>query len=151
MSYYKLIRMPANGRAVRGRLYEVREQRFQETLIPLCDTMENADYLIPALIYEVGVTMSPKFKRLLPVVRQVPGRSGIRFHRGTRPEHSKGCILISGSDEQKLTARWLAEQSAHEEIRLEICDHTNLTLKIKENALLNRKGTIISLLGKHLL
>ena len=122
MSYYKLIRMPANGRAVRGRLYEVREQRFQETLIPLCDTMENADFLIPALIYEVGVTQSPKFNRLLPVIEQVPSRSGIRFHRGTRPEHSKGCILISGSDEQKLTARWLAEQSAHEEIRLEICD-----------------------------
>ena len=122
MAYYKLIRMPANGRAVSGRLYEVREQRFQETLIPLCDTIENADYLIPALIYGIGVTMSPKFKRLLPAVRQVPGRSGIRFHRGTRPEHSKGCILISGSDEQKLTARWLAEQSAHEEIRLEICD-----------------------------
>ena len=122
MAYYKLIRMPANGRAVRGRLYEVREQRFQETLIPVCDTLENADYLIPALIYGIGMTMSPKFRRLLPVVRQVPGRSGIRFHRGTRPEHSKGCILISGSDEQNLTARWLAEQSAHEEILLEICD-----------------------------
>ena len=117
--------MPANGRAVRGRLYEVREQRFQETLIPLCDTMENADYIIPALIYGIGVTQSPKFKRLLPIVRQVPGRSGIRFHRGARPEHSKGCILISGSDEQKLTARWLAEQSAHEEIRLEICDQNS--------------------------
>ena len=128
MSYYKLIRMPANGRAVRGRLYEVREQRFQETLIPICDTMENAEHLIPALIYGIGVTMSPKFRRLLPVVRQVPGRTGIRFHRGTRPEHSKGCILISGSDEQRLTARWLAEQSAHEEIRLEICDHNNLNL-----------------------
>ena len=122
MAYYKLIRMPANGRAVRGRLYEVKEQRFQETLIPLCDTLENADYIIPALIYGIGVTQSQRFKRLLPVVRQVPGRSGIRFHRGTRPEHSKGCILISGSDEQSLTARWLAEQSAHEEIRLEICD-----------------------------
>ena len=122
MAYYRLIRMPANGRAVRGRLYEVREQRFQETLIPLCDTMENADFLIPALTYEVGVTMSPKFKRLLPVVRQVPGRTGIRFHRGTRPEHSKGCILISSADEQKLTARWLAEQSAHEETRVEITD-----------------------------
>jgi hypothetical protein len=44
-------------------------------------------------------------------------------------ERDKGCILISGYDEQQLTARWLAEQSAHEEIRLEICDHTNLTLK----------------------
>ena len=120
MAYYKLIRMPANGRAVRGRLYEVREQRFQETLIPLCDTMENADYLIPALIYGVGVTMSPKFKRLLPVLRQVPGRSGIRIHRGTKPEHSKGCILVSPADELSITARLIAEQTDHEECRLEI-------------------------------
>ena len=122
MAYCKLIRMPAEGKAVRGRLYEVREQRFQETLIPVCDKMENAAHLIPALIYGIGVTMSPKFRRLLPIVRQVPDRTGIRFHRGTRPRHSTGCILVSSADEQRLTARWLAEQSAHEEIRLEICD-----------------------------
>ena len=122
MAYYKLIRMPEDAKAVRGRLYMVSESRFEEVLTPICDTLENADHLIPALIYGIGVTMSPRFKRLLPIVRQVPGRTGIRFHRGTRPEHSKGCILISGSDEQSLTARWLAEQTAHEEIRLEICD-----------------------------
>ena len=129
MAYYKLIRLPKDGKAVRGRLYMVSESRFEEVLTPVCDTIENADYLIPALIYGIGVTMSPRFKRLLPIVRQVPGRTGIRFHRGTRPEHSKGCILISGSDEQSLTARWLAEQTAHEEIRLEICNHTNLNLR----------------------
>ena len=129
MAYYKLIRMPANGRAVRGRLYEVKEKRFEEILIPLCDTLENADYLIPALTYGIGVTMSPKFKRILPIVRQVPGREGIRFHRGSRPEHSRGCILVSSADEQRLTAQWLAEQTAHEEIRLEICNHTNLNMK----------------------
>ena len=125
MAYYKLIRLPADGKAVRGRLYQVTESRFEEVLTPICDTMENAAYLIPALIYGVGVTQSPKFKRLLPIVRQVPGRTGIRFHRGTRPEHSKGCILVSSADEQELTARWLAEQSTQEEIRLEICDAIN--------------------------
>ena len=128
MAYYKLIRQPADGKAVRGTLYQTEHRysgyagEYKEYLTPICDTMENADYIIPALIYGVGVTMSPRFKRLLPIVRQVPGRTGIRFHRGSRPEHSKGCILISGSDEQSLTARWLAEQTAHEEIRLEICD-----------------------------
>ena len=122
MAYYKLIRMPANGRAVIGRLFQATESRFEEVLVPICDTLENADYIIPALIYGIGVTQSAKFKRLLPIIRQVPGRSDIRFHRGTRPEHSKGCILISGSE---LTARWLAEQSAHEEIRLEICDQNS--------------------------
>ena len=122
MAYYKLIRLPADGKTVRGRLYQVTESRFEEVLTPICNTMENADFLIPALIYRIGVTHSLKFKRLLPIVRQVPGRTGIRFHRGTRPEHSKGCILVSSADEHELTARWLAEQSTQEEIRLEICD-----------------------------
>ena len=127
MSYYKLIRQHPEGEAVHGELYEVhhyfnkRSGECVERLIFLCATLENKQYLIPALIYRVTVTHSPKFKRLLPVLNQVPGRSGIRFHRGTRPEHSKGCILVSADNEQKLTARWLAEQSSHEECRLEIC------------------------------
>lgn len=127
MSYYKLIRMPAQGKAVRGRLYEVREQRFEETLIPVCDTIENADYLIPALTYEVGVTMSPKFKRLLPILRRVPGRDGIRIHRGKHPKHSKGCILVPPHMENALTEKLLREQRSREECRIEICNHTNLT------------------------
>ena len=134
MAYYKLIRMPKDGKAVRGRLFQATESRFEEVLIPICDTLENANYIIPALIYGIGVTQSPKFKRLLPIVRQVPGRSGIRFHRGTRPEHSKGCILVSPYMEQQITSRWLAEQSAHEETRLEICNYTNLNLKEEKNA-----------------
>ena len=125
--YYKLIREKPQGKAVRGHLYSG-EHRFsrsvsvyQEYLTPICDTLENADYLVPALIYRLSVTQSPKFKRLLPILQQVPGRSGIRFHRGTKPEHSRGCILVSAANEKHLTALWLAEQTSHEETRLEIC------------------------------
>ena len=127
--YYKLIRKPADGKAVRGRLFWTSHyfnhctQQYTEVLHPICDTLENADYLVPALIYKVAVTMSPKFQRLLPILENVPCRTGIRFHRGSHPEHSKGCILVSPSDEQSLTARWLAEQTSHEETRLEICDY----------------------------
>ena len=126
--YYKLIRAMPDDKAVPGKLYRVshyynkRTGELVERLHFVCSTLENADYLIPALIYRVQVTQSPRFRRLLPVLTQVPGRSGIRFHRGSQPEHSKGCILISASMEQSLTARWLAEQSAHEETRLEIVD-----------------------------
>ena len=116
MSYYKLVRMPADGKAVRGRLYLCTGNGEAA----ICETMENAEYLIPALIYRVAVTMSPRFKRLLPVLQQVPGRTGIRVHRGCRPEHSKGCILVSAENEHKLTARWLKEQNEHEESRIEI-------------------------------
>lgn len=136
--YYKLIRNNTslgasneNSKAVHGKLYRVshytnkRTGELVERLHYICDTLENADYLVPALIYKVQVTQSPKFKRLLPILCQVPGRTGIRFHRGSRPEHSKGCILISPADEQTLTARWLAEQSAHLETCLEICNNIN--------------------------
>ena len=128
MAYYKLIRMPAQGKEVRGRLYQARESRFEENLTLICETIENAEYLVPALVYKVAVTHSARFGRLLPVLQQVPGREGIRIHKGTKPEHSKGCILVSPSEEQNLTARFLAEQSDHEECRLEICNYTNLNI-----------------------
>lgn len=124
--YYKLIRESPDGKAVRGKLYWTshyynhRTNQYTEVKHYVCDTLENVDFLVPALIYKVAVTRSPKFQRLLPILEQVPGRSGIRFHRGSRPEHSKGCILISPTTEQELTSRWLAEQSAREETRLEI-------------------------------
>lgn len=140
MAYYKLIRQPADGKAVRGMLYRTEHRysgsagEYKEYLTPVCDTLENANYLVPALIYKVQVSKSPKFQRLLPLLEQVPGRSGIRFHRGTKPEHSKGCILVSPYMGQQITSRWLAEQSAHEETRLEICNYTNLNLKEEKNA-----------------
>ena len=127
--YYKLIRDKAEGKAVRGIIYRT-EHRFsrsagiyKEYLTKVCDTLENADCLVPALIYKVAVTQSAKFKRLLPVLQHVPGRNGIRIHRGTKPEHSKGCILVSADDEQKLTAKWLKEQNDKQEIRLEIYEN----------------------------
>ena len=135
MAYYKLIRQPADGKAVRGTLYQTEHRysgsagEYKEYLTPICDTLENEDYLVPALIYKVQVSKSPKFQRLLPLLEQVPGRSGIRFHRGTKPEHSKGCILVSPAREQELTALFLSEQKSREETRLEICNHTNLNLK----------------------
>ena len=125
--YYKLIRNTPNGKSVTGKLYwtshyvNKRTGELVERKHYICDTLENLDFLVPALIYRIAVTQSPKFKRLLPVLCQVPGRTGIRFHRGSKPEHSKGCILVSAENEQKLTALWLKEQNDHEETRIDIC------------------------------
>ena len=83
-------------------------------------TIENDDFIIPCGTYPVRVTWSPKFKRMLPIVLNVPGRSGIRFHRGTKPEHSRGCILVSAANEQELTAKWLALQASNEPIKITI-------------------------------
>lgn len=48
---------------------------------------------IPYGKYIMDLTMSPKFKRLLPIVLGVKHFTGIRIHRGRIAKHSAGCIL----------------------------------------------------------
>ena len=86
----RLIRNQPKGSAITGRL--VINGRF------FCNTLERVGYQIPALCYPVRVTMSPKFRLLLPIVQNVPQRSGIRIHRGSKPEHSSGCVLVVGDN-----------------------------------------------------
>jgi hypothetical protein len=112
--YIKLIRNEPRGNAITGRL--VIDGRW------FCDTLERLGYQIPPLCYHVAVTMSPKFKRRLPIVQNVPGRSGIRIHRGTKPQHSIGCVLVPADKECLLTYKIVKAQEAHEEIILEVTD-----------------------------
>jgi len=118
MAYLKLMREKPNGNAVRGKLYEATYDIFtgKEHLRLICPTLENLSYLIPPLIYPLTATYSPKFKRILPLVGQVSGRSGIRFHPGSKPEHSRGCILVSREAERQLKELILRER----EVRIEI-------------------------------
>ena len=92
--YLKLIRNKANGSAITGRL--IIDGRW------FCNTLERKGYEIPALCYHLAVTQSPRFKRLLPIVQNVPQRSGIRFHRGSKPEHSTGCVLVVADNNNNL-------------------------------------------------
>jgi len=128
--YLKLVRQPPNGETLHGHLY------IDGKLY--CDTLERTSVAVLPLVYPVQVTMSPKFKRLLPLLCNVPTppsplgkgdvksggvRTGIRIHRGSRPEHSQGCILVSPDVEQSITQLLLKAQHEHEEIRLEISDY----------------------------
>jgi len=49
---------------------------------------------IPAGTYRVIVTDSPKLKRRLPILLNVPGFTGIRIHGGKNAGWSEGCILV---------------------------------------------------------
>ena len=95
--YIRLIRNQSQGSAITGRL--VINGRW------FCNTLERVGYQIPALCYHIAVTQSPKFRRLLPLVQNVPSRSGIRFHRGTKPEHSTGCVLLVGDNNNNSNVR----------------------------------------------
>ncbi len=80
-----------NDKSVCGELWVI-DPIFGDKKV--CDTIENRDYLIPELIYPVHVTHSPKFRRLLPLIYYVPGRTGIRIHAGNEARHSEGCVLV---------------------------------------------------------
>ena len=49
---------------------------------------------IPYGRYEVGISYSNRFKKLMPIVFNVPGFSGIRIHAGNTEEDTEGCPLV---------------------------------------------------------
>ena len=86
MEIIRLKRVSQEGKAVRGKITGTAH------VLP---TLENAEFIIPEGKYELKMTWSPRFKKMMPLVDGVKGRSGIRIHTGTIPEHSKGCILMT--------------------------------------------------------
>lgn len=72
-----------------------------------CDTLEDkvrtlnsindkikGETAIPAGTYKITLEMSPRFKRKLPLLHDVPYFSGILIHRGNTAKDTHGCILV---------------------------------------------------------
>lgn len=59
-----------------------------------------AQTAIPTGKYEVILTYSLKFKRVLPLLLNVPGYQYIRVHHGNRPDSTEGCLLVGENKER---------------------------------------------------
>lgn len=59
---------------------------------------------IPAGHYEVQLTMSPRFKRVLPLVLDVKNFVGVRIHPGNSARDTEGCILVG----EAKTSDWVS-------------------------------------------
>jgi hypothetical protein len=68
----------------------------------LCDTLEDPPREekvpgktgIPVGRYNVDVTFSNRFKKRMPLIKEVPGFEGIRIHGGRDEKDTEGCILV---------------------------------------------------------
>ena len=49
---------------------------------------------IPAGRYDVRLSLSQRFQKLLPEILAVPGYSGIRVHAGNGAGDTQGCLLV---------------------------------------------------------
>ena len=59
-----------------------------------------AQTAIPTGKYDVILTFSPRFKRVLPLLLNVPGYQYIRVHNGNRPDSTEGCLLVGENKEK---------------------------------------------------
>lgn len=85
-----------------GRLY------YQGVFV--CDTLEDKyrdlatekkvqnETAIPSGFYQLRLSYSPRFKRILPEILNVPQFTGIRIHNGNTPKDTSGCILVGERD-----------------------------------------------------
>ena len=90
----KLIRKIGNAGFTEGRLYV--DEVFE------CFTVEDAirtvkvqnKTAIPKGTYDVIMSMSTRFKKVMPEVLNVPGFTGVRIHSGNSSKDTEGCIIV---------------------------------------------------------
>ena len=85
---------------------------------------------IPTGTYNVSLTYSPKFRKVLPLIENVKGFDGVRIHSGNTAADSLGCIIVgenkikggvinSRATMEKLMNRLSSERVRH--ITIKIC------------------------------
>ena len=77
---------------------------------------------IPYGKYKVILSYSPKFKRELPEILEVPDFQGIRIHRGNKISDTLGCVLCG----EKVKNGYLSNSTPYEIKLVELFKQANL-------------------------
>ncbi len=110
---------------------------------PFCDTLEDpvrapglkapGDTAVPAGAYEVILTHSPRFGRVLPLLLDVPGFTGVRIHAGNTAADTEGCILVGWNTQKgRVTSSRLTEEALTARLKRAEADGEKIYLEIRE-------------------
>lgn len=104
--YIQVVREDFGEKATEGKLFI--NGRFE------CYTLEDKDRglekggkkvygetAIPRGAYELKLTHSNRFNKILPLLENVPGFTGIRIHAGNFSKDTEGCILVGTSNSKE--------------------------------------------------
>ena len=97
----RLVRVATTNRVTPGTLYVdgalecvTLEDAIREQIgVPVAAWKIPGETAIPAGRYDLTLTMSQRFQRILPLLGQVPGFTGVRIHAGNVIDDTEGCIL----------------------------------------------------------
>jgi hypothetical protein len=92
--HIKIVRKTGNSKFTEGRMYI--DGEFE------CFTIEDAiravkipnETAIPKGTYNVIMTMSTRFGKVMPLLENVPNFTGVRIHSGNSSKDTEGCIIV---------------------------------------------------------
>lgn len=102
------------------------------TLSEIKEVKEYGCTAIPTGRYPIAYTYSPRFKKHLPLLLQVPAFEGVRIHSGNTHRDTEGCILLG---ENKAVGKVLNSRKTMNEFMsilnpaIEACEDIWITIK----------------------
>lgn len=87
---------------------------------------------IPTGIYKIILNYSPKFKKVMPLITNVKGYSGVRIHSGNSAKDTEGCILVG---KNTIVGRLTESRKMYDALfkRLQQKGSNDITIEINRN------------------
>ena len=92
-----------------------------------CKEKVYAQTAIPAGTYKITLEYSPKFKRRMPYLHDVPHFLGILIHSGNTERHSAGCIIVG---ENTVKGKVLNSQTTFKKLYALLEKEDDITIEI---------------------
>lgn len=87
---------------------------------------------IPTGIYKIILNYSPKFKKVMPLITNVKGYSGVRIHAGNSAKDTEGCLLVG---KNTIVGRLTESRKMYDALfkRLQQKGSNDITIEINRN------------------